>query len=167
MVRWITFVLLLLPGPLAIHDIPAYQKIADGFYRGGQPTQAGFEFLRSQGVRTVINLRQDDDEKAIVQSLGMHYEHLPMTVTVASRIPDAAIAKYFAILNDRQNYPIFIHCRRGADRTGAMVGFYRIAMQGWQGQKAYAEARSLGMRFWYPGLMKQLYEFKSWKRATD
>jgi len=147
------------PGSATTKDIPRFQKVADGFYRGGQPVGGGFSFLKQQGIKTVINLREENDEESIVRGLGMNYIHLPMTVSVNSRIPDAAVQKYFKIMNDPANFPVFIHCKRGADRTGTMVGFYRIAFQGWNGERAYKEARDIGMRWWYPKLKQQLYDF--------
>jgi protein tyrosine/serine phosphatase len=54
---------------------------------------------------------------------------------------------------------VFVHCRRGADRTGALVGFYRIARNGWSAERAYDEARAIGMRSWYTGLRRQIEEF--------
>jgi protein tyrosine/serine phosphatase len=155
--------LLVLSSPAAAEEaksgIPRFAKISDGFYRGGQPNKSGFEYLKKQGVRTIINFTDGKDEEAIVKKLGMNYVHIPLSVSVTARIPESAIHQYFEVLNNPENYPIFIHCRRGADRTGAMVGFYRIAAQGWDGQKAYQEARNVGMRWWYVGLKDQLQSF--------
>jgi len=167
MFKLIALGLLLLPaGTPKKSEIPRFLKVDDGFYRGGQPTRAGFEFLKNHGFKTVINLRQENDEAAIVQELGMNYVHLPMSVKPWSKIPDRAIEKYFEVLNNPDNYPIFIHCRRGADRTGAMVGFYRVAAQGWSGKKAYSEARDVGMRWWYPGLKDQIKDFAKSDEAS-
>ncbi len=143
-------------------NIPRFQMVADGLYRGGQPDAKAFEFLKRNGVKTVINLRPENDEEAVVMRLGMNYVHIPVSVKpfFGSKIPEKAIAKYFEIVNNPENYPVFFHCRRGADRTGAMAGFYRIANQGWDGKAAYTEARRLGMRWWYPGLKRQLHNFK-------
>jgi tyrosine-protein phosphatase SIW14 len=140
-------------------DIARFLKVDEHLYRGGQPTASGFNFLKQQGVKTIINLREENDEEAMVRSLGMNYIHLPMTVTPTSRIPDEAILKFFKVMNDSANQPVFVHCKRGADRTGAMVGFYRIAVEGWEGARAYKEARDIGMRWWYPRLKSQLYDF--------
>ncbi len=143
------------------NDIPRFQMIADGLYRGGQPDKKGFEYLKKHGVKTIINLRdENNDEESWVESLGMNYVRIPMSVKPWSKIDAKDIAKYMEIVNDPSNYPIFFHCRRGADRTGAMAGFYRIAVQGWDGRKAYDEARAIGMRWWYAGLKDQLYDFK-------
>ena len=141
-------------------DIPRFQQVADGFYRGGQPGHSGFEFLKKQGVKTIINLKEENDEEPLVRSLGMNYVHIPMSVTVWTRISDASIRKYFEIVSNPENFPLFIHCERGADRTGVMVGFYRIAVQGWDGARAIKEAREVGMRWWYSGLKDQLNSFK-------
>ena len=152
--------LLLLPAPGEKNsEIPRLHKIVDGFYRGGQPNEAGFDFLKKEGFKTIINLREENDEEAAVRTLGMNYVHIPLSVKIWSKVPEPAIQKYFEVLNNPANYPIFIHCRRGADRTGAMVGFYRIAAQGWDGKKAYKEARDTGMRWWFAGLKGQLNDF--------
>jgi protein tyrosine/serine phosphatase len=54
---------------------------------------------------------------------------------------------------------VFVHCHRGADRTGALVSFYRIVRHNWDSVRAYAEARQIGMRSWYTGLRRQIEEF--------
>jgi protein tyrosine phosphatase (PTP) superfamily phosphohydrolase (DUF442 family) len=146
--------------PLVTKDIPRLQMVANGLYRGGQPERAGFQYLKSNGIKTVINLRMENDEEVIVKELGMKYVHIPISIKPWSRIPDAAIEQYFKVLNDPTNYPIFFHCRRGADRTGAMAGFYRIAAQRWESEKAYSEARNIGMRWWFQSIKKQIYGFK-------
>src|SRR6267142_716372 len=161
--------LVLLPGMLIARQLPAipagkiarYQMITEGLYRGGQPHHEGFRFLKQQGFKTVINLRIESDEAEVVQGLGMNYVQIPIGDLMPwSKIPRGAIAKYFEIVNDPANYPIFFHCRRGADRTGAMAAFYRIAVQGWDASKAYSEARDAGMRWWFPALKRQVHGFR-------
>ena len=134
--------------------------VADGLYRGGQPEREGFEYLKSNGFKTVINLRTENDEEVVVKQLGLNYVHIPVSIQAWSKIPQPAIDQYFKVLSDPNNYPIFFHCRRGADRTGAMAGFYRIAVQGWEPKKAYSEAREIGMRWWFPKIKSQIHNFK-------
>ena len=134
-----------------------FQAVTEFLFRGGQPTDAGFRFLKQKGIRTVVNLRQENHEKALVEALGMKYIHLP--TRARDPLPDAAIQAFFKVINDPSNHPVFVHCERGADRTGAMVGLFRIAFQGWDGKRAYREARAMGMRWWYRDLRNQLYEF--------
>jgi tyrosine-protein phosphatase SIW14 len=149
------------------NNIPRFQMLTTGVYRGGQPDKKGFEFLKQQGVKTVINLRMENDEETTVKQLGMNYVQIAIDdPRPTSRISEQAISKYFEIVNNPENYPIFFHCRRGADRTGAMAALYRIAYQGWDAKKAYSEARDIGLRWWYVAIKKQLMEFKLAKPQT-
>lgn len=148
--------------PALPHDteIPRFYVIDEGLYRGGQPDESGFEFLKQKRIRTVINFRTEDEESEIVKQLGMTYVWIPMSIQPWSKIPESAIEKFFAIVNNPENYPIFFHCRRGADRTGAMAAFYRMAVQGWNGKRAYSEARDIGMRWWFLSVKKQIHNFQ-------
>ena len=40
---------------------------------------------------------------------------------------------------------MFIHCKRGSDRTGTVVACYRISKEGWTDERAITEARQYGM----------------------
>ena len=137
--------------------IPRFQAVVPGLYRSGQPTPAGFRFLKWRGIKTVINLREEQDEWELVEKLGMKYVHIPLNAW--DPVSDDAIRTFFRAVNDPANQPVLVHCQRGTERTGIMVGFYRIAIEGWDGPRAYKEARAIGMRWWYRGLKKQLLGF--------
>jgi protein tyrosine/serine phosphatase len=150
------------PQPEEEGDLPRFSILMmDGVYRGGQPTAQGFQFLSEKGIKTIINLRaENNSESKLVQELGMNYIQIPVDeVRPWSVIPPAALAKFFEVVNDPTNYPIFFHCRRGADRTGAFAAFYRIAIDHWDPTGAYTEARDLGMRWYYVGLRAQIDQF--------
>jgi protein tyrosine/serine phosphatase len=147
--------------------IERFQRVDDRLYRGAQPDAAGFRDLRDIGVKTVINFRLESDalevgEPAMVESLGLRYVNLPIKdgnfFTWYRRIPDDAVKRFFHIL-ETESGPFFVHCRRGTDRTGAMVAFYRIARNGWEAPRAKNEAADVGMRFWYRGLRRQIQGF--------
>ena len=150
-----------LADPAVEGDIPRFGIVSDGLYRGGQPNERGFQFLKEKGVKTVINLRaEDNSEQAVVEKFGMKYIRIPLNeVFPWTRIPPGAIAKYFELVNNPENYPIFFHCRRGADRTGLLAALYRMALQGWDPKKAYGEARDIGMRWYFAGLKSQIFDF--------
>src|SRR5438093_1000257 len=141
--------------PLSTKTIPRFQMIASGLYRGGQPEREGFDYLKNNGIKTVINLRTENDEEVIVKELGMGYIHIPISIKPWSKVPDTAIEQYFKVVSDPANYPIFFHCRRGADRTGALAALYRIAVQDWEPKTAYGEARQIGMRWWFRAVKNQ------------
>jgi protein tyrosine/serine phosphatase len=56
-----------------------------------------------------------------------------------------------AILNEveeKENQPVFLHCKRGSDRTGTVVAIYRMKNDGWTPKQAMDEAKSFGFGWW-------------------
>ena len=143
-------------------------KVDERLYRGAQPSEAGFRHLRELGVKTIVNLRMADDalrtgEQRMVEALGFKYINIPVEdgnfFTRSRTIPEDAIRSFFKIVDDAEHGTVFVHCHRGADRTGAMVAFYRMARQGWTADRAGKEARDVGLRSWYRGLQRQIATF--------
>jgi protein tyrosine phosphatase (PTP) superfamily phosphohydrolase (DUF442 family) len=145
--------------------ITRFQQVDARLYRGGQPDKAAFEHLKQLGIRTVVNLRRNDAERAVVESLGMRYVYLatslhPFGVGGGPR-PEQVVARFFEVVDDPSSGPVFLHCRRGADRTGTLVAMYRIARQRWTAASAYEEARATGMRWWHYPVKGYLERFAS------
>lgn len=149
--------------------IARFHRVDEHLFRGAQPTEAGLRHLRDLGVRAVINLRAEGDaevanERRIAESLGMRFVHIAIRdgnfFTWFRRIPEDTVKQFFDVL-DTTPGPLFIHCRRGTDRTGAIVAFYRIARNGWNAERALREANERGMRLWYRGLRRQIKAFDS------
>jgi protein tyrosine phosphatase (PTP) superfamily phosphohydrolase (DUF442 family) len=137
--------------------IKRFQQVGPNLYRGAQPERDGFTFLRDLGVRTVVSLRNDDSERELVEALGMTFVHIPVTFRLfGGDLPEAAVARFLATVDNPGSGPVFLHCRRGADRTGAFVGLYRMVRQGWDVNRAYKEARDVGMRWWYTEVKNEL-----------
>jgi tyrosine-protein phosphatase SIW14 len=127
--------------------VPNFHKVNDKVYRGAQPSTEGFQSLAKLGVKTVIDLREADGraaaEKRTVEGIGMRYVNVPM---LGMHTPNPAdVAKVLAMFEDKNGGPVFVHCRRGADRTGTVVACYRISHDHWENQKALGEAKSFGM----------------------
>lgn len=147
-----------------VAGVPNFQKVNAQLYRGGQPTRDGFKDLATLGVRTVIDLRQigehsQAEEEAWVRSEGMHYISVPLREMSAPR--DAEVAKNLAILDDSSAGPVFVHCRRGADRTGTIVACYRITHDHWDNRKALEEARGYGMSLFERGMQHYILRFSA------
>src|SRR5262245_28671815 len=87
--------------------LPRLHQVTEGLFRGGQPTDKGFQNLKDKGIRTVINFRVDDSERKLVESLGMKYVHIPIPNPVMTRpwkrIPQEAITAFFQVVDDPQN----------------------------------------------------------------
>lgn len=127
--------------------IPNFHRVDEHLFRGGQPSAADLAALQALGVRTVVNLRYEDSlvkaEQAQAEALGMRYVNVPMYGLARPR--EEQVASVMRILDDPSNWPVFVHCKRGADRTGAIVACYRIAHHGWTPDAAIREADALGM----------------------
>ncbi|HUB34921.1 MAG TPA: tyrosine-protein phosphatase [Bryobacteraceae bacterium] len=124
--------------------VPNFHVVNDHVYRGAQPSAEGFQSLAKLGVKTVIDLRADETalaEKAQVEGAGMHFINIPMHGMQAPS--DTAIKQALALFES--SGPVFVHCKRGADRTGTVVACYRITHDHWDNHKALDEARSFGM----------------------
>jgi protein tyrosine/serine phosphatase len=121
--------------------IENFGKVNEHYYRGGQPRAAGFAELKRLGVKTVIDLRKDSipEEPEQVRALGMRYFNIPMK---ASRPATPEQTDYFLkLVNDPDNWPVYVHCKGGRHRTGALTAVYRITHDGWTADQAYDEMK--------------------------
>lgn len=117
--------------------------IGDKVLRGAQPTEEGFKRLQQSGVKTVINLRpENNQEAALLEKLGMKAVFLPLPPLGAPTHSDTL--SFLKTALDPANGKVFFHCYHGVDRTGAMAAALRIARDGWTAEQAIAELRSFG-----------------------
>jgi tyrosine-protein phosphatase SIW14 len=125
--------------------IDRFIEVTPGIFRGGQPeTFADFEMLKNEGIRTVIYLRSESParEKYIVTSLGMNFKAFPINPFT---YPDEnTVNGALRVLTDPAAQPVFVHCQHGKDRTGLVVGLYRVHHEGWSPDDAYDEMRRIG-----------------------
>jgi len=157
----VVFSLPALPAKIGTAGIPNFHQVNDHIFRGGQPAPEGWRELAGMGVKTVIDLRRADEHSTVeeaqaVAAAGMTYVNVPMNGVVAPT--DAQMAKVLRLLESGD--PVFVHCRRGADRTGAVIACYRIAHDGWGRDRALKEAKSLGMSWTQLGLKRYIKEFQ-------
>ncbi len=144
-----------------------FRQVDSHVYRGGQPDRSGFEYLAKLGVKTILDLRQAGErsswEEQIVTALGMKYVSVPMT---GLRPPTAGqISQILALLEDSATGAVYVHCKRGADRTGAVIAAYRIDHDDWDNARALEEALSDGMRFFQLPRQKFIRTFQPSAKA--
>ncbi len=144
--------------PPGIHR---FERIDPHLYRGGQPGEAGFRALAKMGIRTIVDLREKTQrarwEKRVVESLGMRFVAVPMTMHAPT---DAQIEHVLALFNASEDWPVFVHCQGGRDRTGTVIACYRIAHDGWSNRKAFEEAKQHGISMFDIGLRNYILNFK-------
>jgi protein tyrosine/serine phosphatase len=126
-----------------IPGVDNFHQVDEHVYRGAQPHDEGYAGLAKLGIKTVLDLRGENGEEKSVQGAGMRYVRLPWS---GFKAPDESqIKAVMALLNDQSAWPVFVHCRRGADRTGTAIACYRIEHDHWTGQQALIEAKTFGM----------------------
>jgi|SRR5581483_2252702 len=133
----------------SVPGIHNFDQVDAHVYRGAQPTGEGFEYLSKLGVKTVIDLREagerSREEERLVTDAGMKYINVPMTGLTPPT--DAEISKILATMEDGASGPVFVHCRRGADRTGAVIAAYHIDHDKWDNARALLDAKAHKMSF--------------------
>lgn len=122
-------------------SIENFAKVNDHYYRGSQPDAEGFAQLKRFGIKTVIDLRQDykKDEETSVRDLGMNFFRIPLKTRVAAT--DEQTNYFLNLVNDPANWPVYVHCKGGRHRTGAMTGIYRITHDGWTAEQVWEEMK--------------------------
>jgi protein tyrosine/serine phosphatase len=143
--------------------LPNFQIVNDNVFRGAQPTDEGIKRLAERGVKTVIDLRLPSEhsithEKEVVESSGMRFVNVPMRGLMAPT--DDQLYGVLRILNDSKQWPVFVHCRRGADRTGTVLACYRISHDNWNNQKALEEAKAYGISIFERAMRSFIEHFK-------
>jgi protein tyrosine phosphatase (PTP) superfamily phosphohydrolase (DUF442 family) len=164
-VRVFVLVSVFVAAPLLAQEpagVPNFHAVNDRIFRGGQPTNEGFQSLAKMGVKTIIDLRAEGDrasEQKEVEALGMKY--VPVPLRGMSAPSDAAVAKVLALFDEQSAGPVFVHCRRGADRTGTLVACYRVSHDKWENGKALAEAKSCGMSWVERAMQHYVLKYKA------
>jgi protein tyrosine phosphatase (PTP) superfamily phosphohydrolase (DUF442 family) len=130
--------------PLVLPGITNLYQVTTNLYRGAQPTAEGMKQLKTMGIRTVINLRAFHSDKDKVAGTGMKSVRFETKPWYAE---EEDVIGFLRAISDTNSFPIFVHCQRGADRTGMMCAMYRVAVCGWTKQEAIAEMKEGGFSF--------------------
>lgn len=131
-------------------NLPNLFKVNETLYRGGQPTEAGIKQLAVMGIKTVIDLRDNDGrakrEESWAKAAGLNFINVPLSNIFGPK--DAKIDDILKQIDLADNQPVFVHCKRGSDRTGTVIAVYRISHDSWTGDQATAEAKKFGLGWW-------------------
>lgn len=115
---------------------------------GGATEPSAMPALRSDGFKSVVNLRLANEDganieagRAAAEKAGLKYIHLPFD----SANPDAKVVERFlSVVSDKSNQPVYIHCG-SANRVGAVWMIKRALKDGWEVGKAQQEAEAIGL----------------------
>lgn len=132
------------------------KQVGQDIFIGAQPQVEDIEHLAQQGIRTVINLRlnnEDDEalapenEAKLVREQGMEYVHLPV---LADQIRPQQVDDFRNFVNTLE-HPVFVHCK-GGTRAGAFAMMHCALEQGWSGEQTLEEAQKAGFKCDKPAL---------------
>ena len=140
-----------------------FYQVSPGIYRGGRLDQAGVFRLKAQGFKTILNLENDRNqivlESVWAKSAGL--TQLPMPLSGFFYPEDEDVQKILQVLADPSKRPIYVHCKKGMDRTGIVIALHRVYNEGWTLARAEAERDALGFNPW----LTRLDHYFDWKAA--
>lgn len=126
-------------------DLPRFYYINEKISLGAQPSTMGLRKIADMGFKTVVNCTPIEKgsmlEAKSVDFYGLKFIPIDMSVKT---LDDALVAEFFETIDNKENQPIFIHCKTG-ENTAALWMLYRIRKQGWQFEEALKEATALGL----------------------
>lgn len=127
-------------GPVRGVPVRNFGVVSPGcLYRSAQPTDAGFQWLKEQGVHSVVCLRKEHDDAEHLKGLGMDYLYLPIPNEHAPT--DEQAHQFLAFVRDPHHWPVLVHCADGIGRASTMAALARYSMDGWNMSDAMHEAR--------------------------
>jgi len=114
-----------------IHRVRNFGVVEDGvLYRGAAPDGLALNQLRTSKykIKTIVNLGVLDDDLMSIDAEDLKYYHVPIFLVPYVRTggEERQIQRFLEIVRDPKNQPVFVHCSRGADRTGEAVGVFEI-----------------------------------------
>ena len=129
-----------------LHNVVAYHE---GFWSGGVPEgKAGFEQMRSMGVKTIISVDGAVPDLELAKSMGMRYVHLPIGY---DGFDDARKAELVRAVRDLPK-PIYLHCHHGKHRSAGAAAAVAVSLGWMTNEQAAARMKVSGTAAGYKGL---------------
>lgn len=132
-------------------------------YRGSQPNADEMENLYRHGVRTVVklNLTDIEQERSETSEYGIRLMEFPLSAwTVGTSKSCEMVERAYEAMSNPLNWPVYVHCDHGRDRTGFLVGLFRERVEGWTFAQVSDELARYGhdrkMRLLFPSIAHAL-----------
>ncbi|KAF9979287.1 hypothetical protein BGZ73_002556 [Actinomortierella ambigua] len=123
-----------------------FNMVSTWIYRSSFPKKKHFPFLKKLGLKSILTLILEDYPEQNMKFLRENDITLFQFGIAGNKVvPDDKICAALAVLLDRRNHPILIHCNKGKHRTGCLIGCLR-KLQQWSHTSIFDEYR----RFSHP-----------------
>lgn len=127
-------------------NLPNFHQVHPFLFRGGEPTAEGMQQLAKMGVKTIIDLRNPGEKKIpeqdIATKLGLEYISIPMGPQAPT---EGQVKTFISLVEKAKDNPkqgsVFLHCAHGSDRTGCLIGIWRVSHDNYSYDEAYKEMR--------------------------
>lgn len=130
-------------------DLPNFHQVHPFLYRGGEPSKEGLKKIKEMGVKTIFDLRNPGekkyDEQESAKELGLRYISMPMNSKAPTNKQIKRMMDEIDRAKDNSKEAVFVHCAHGSDRTGCMIGIWRVKRDGYDYDTAYQEMR----KYWF------------------
>lgn len=131
-----------------------YIEVNQNVFRGARPSSSDYKILKKDGVKTILNI--ENNVAAInKEKKAAKYNKLELIISPMEwdTPPDPKqVDEILALMKDSTKFPVFLHCKHGQDRTGLIVGLYRVEVEGWKAEDAYHEMLKDGFHPEYKAL---------------
>ncbi|OGC15300.1 hypothetical protein A3J90_03720 [candidate division WOR-1 bacterium RIFOXYC2_FULL_37_10] len=125
-----------------------YRIIDDHIHAGGHPLNPKnnlrnndeqalhiLKYLKSKGVETIIDLDNTSSiyfrYKRLLREAGLECFFVPMN---ADKTPNK---EEWLDIKEAMKDPVYLHCKWGADRTGAIIARYLVEVRGYSPKQAF------------------------------
>jgi protein tyrosine phosphatase (PTP) superfamily phosphohydrolase (DUF442 family) len=123
--------------PQKVAGVPNFGKLNDRIWRSGQPTRDGYQLLAKQGLKTVVNLREEFPQDKDLIPEGVRYIYIPIKDEHAPSQEQAQ--EFINAASDPANWPLLVHCHAGEGRAGTMSALVRCALDKWDDKAVMKE----------------------------
>ena len=149
-----------------------FHEVTPGqFYRSAQLTPEELqEVIDQYGIKTVISLRGASpkspwfhSQMEVLNKNNVAFESFGWKTEAYPQTDD--LQDYLKALK-KVEYPVLVHCRSGADRTGLATTLYAIEVLGMEKQKAvdeYLNTKYLHLSFFQPAQKDFMSKYKGYE----